>query len=140
MKVMSTRNYTSDEPMSRRSLISPRTSIYISFCCELAGTRDQYCESESFHATCPTHHVIAMHSAMYGRMRIGRCVEADLGGHLGCGTSVLDLTDQRCSGRSDCNIRIPDGEFDTRKPCFKELKVYLEANYTCLRGRLFTPA
>ena len=93
-----------------------------------------YCESETFRAQCWPGHVIMMTSALYGRMRIGRCVEADLG-YLGCQQSVLDLADRKCSGRQDCEIRIPDGDLDQTRPCYKELKVYLEADYTCLRGQ-----
>lgn len=93
-----------------------------------------YCESESFHAKCWPDQVIAMRSAAYGRMRLGRCVEADLG-YLGCAKDVLEIADRRCSGKQECEIRIPDGEFDKTKPCYKELKVYLEANYSCLPGK-----
>ena len=63
----------------------------------------------------------------------GRCVEADLG-YLGCAMDVLHLADKRCSGRRECAIRIPDAELDATKPCFKELKTYLEASYTCVPG------
>ena len=47
---------------------------------------------------------------------------------------VLHLADKRCSGRRECAIRIPDAELDATKPCFKELKTYLEASYTCVPG------
>ncbi len=66
---------------------------------------------------------------------VGRCVEADLG-YLGCAMDVLHLADKRCSGRRECQIRIPDAELDTTKPCFKELKTYLEASYTCVPGKM----
>ena len=74
-----------------------------------------------------------MTSAMYGRMRIGRCVESDLG-YLGCSSDILDLADRKCSGKKTCEIRIPDGDLDKVNTCYKELKVYLEASYRCVRG------
>ena len=75
-----------------------------------------------------------MRSAVYGRMRIGRCVEAGLG-FLGCSADVLRLADAKCSERQSCDIAIPDKDFDATRPCYKELKVYLEASYICMRGQ-----
>lgn len=63
-------------------------------------------------------------------------MEADLG-YLGCAMDVLHLADKRCSGRRECEVRIPDAELDMTKPCFKELKTYLEASYTCVPGKTF---
>ena len=74
-----------------------------------------------------------MLAAEYGRMRIGRCVEDGLG-FLGCSSNVLSLADRKCSGRQSCRISIPDKDFDSTRPCNKELKVYLEASYICRRG------
>jgi len=71
--------------------------------------------------------------AEYGRMRIGRCVEDALG-FLGCSSNVLSLADRKCSGRQSCTISIPDKDFDSTRPCNKEVKVYLEASYVCKRG------
>ena len=42
------------------------------------GVRD-YCETETFNASCHHGEVIVMKSALYGRMRLGRCVRKDLG-------------------------------------------------------------
>ena len=94
-----------------------------------------YCESETFRAKCNPHQVIAMETAMYGRMEKGRCVESDLG-YLGCKADVLHLADRKCSGKHECDIRIPDGQLDSTQPCFKELKVYLQTSYSCIRGDL----
>ena len=54
-------------------------------------------------------------------------------GYLGCGEDVLHLADSRCSGRQQCQISIPDTEFETTEPCL-ELKSYLEISTTCLQG------
>jgi len=76
-----------------------------------------------------------MQRAVYGRMELGRCVELDMG-YIGCNTSVLDLADDRCSGRRMCDITVPDLTFESTKPCL-ELKSYLRASYTCIKGMAF---
>ena len=38
-------------------------------------------------------------------------MRADLG-YLGCRSDVLNLADARCSGKIECDIRVPDGDFD----------------------------
>ena len=63
-------------------------------------------------------------------------MRADLG-YLGCRSDVLNLADSRCSGRRDCDIRVPDGDFDITLPCFKELKIYLEASFDCVKGKSY---
>jgi len=93
--------------------------------------------------------------AAYGRMRLGRCVETDMGhvglrvgtdmghvglcletdmGHVGCQSDVLATADRRCSGRTSCEIRVPDAELEKTGPCLRELKTYLEITYRCLTG------
>src|SRR6218665_1969971 len=73
--------------------------------------------------------------ALYGRMRLGKCVEIDMG-HIGCYTDVLATADRRCSGRMSCEIRVPDAELENTRPCLKELKTYLEVSFRCLTGTL----
>ena len=74
-------------------------------------------------------------------MKTGRCIDAEeVAGveddprYIGCFADVLDLTDERCSGKSTCEIRIPDLEFDKTQPCRKGMKMYLDANYACVAG------
>ncbi len=93
----------------------------------------EFCDTEVFQPSCAENEVIVINSAKYGRMRLGRCVEIDLG-YLGCYTDVLDLADRRCSGRRSCEIRVPDADFEQTRPCLKELKTYLEASYVCVPG------
>lgn len=93
----------------------------------------EYCETETFRATCAEDEVIGMTSAKYGRMKLGRCVRKDLG-YIGCFTDVLPLADRKCSGRRQCEIRIPDPMFDSTTPCLEELKTYFAASYKCLKG------
>jgi len=73
-----------------------------------------------------------MKTAVYGRMEQGRCAELDMG-YIGCNADVLDLADDRCSGRRMCDITVPDLTFESTKPCL-ELKSYLRASYTCIKG------
>lgn len=83
-----------------------------------------------------------MRSALYGRMRVGRCVETEgrlvdvmKNDHLylGCSADVLPVVDSRCSGQSRCYVKVAD--FRSTRPCYAGLEMYLEASYSCARGR-----
>ena len=100
---------------------------------DLISDVKEYCETEVFQPRCGNNEVIVMTRAHYGRMKVGGCVKKNLG-YLGCTSDVLTLMDQRCSGRTSCQIRIPDTALDDSKPCLEELKTYLEAQYMCVRG------
>ena len=100
----------------------------------ISGPRE-FCETETFRASCPEDKVIVMQRALYGRMRLGRCVKKDLG-YIGCQADVLPLADRRCSGHNTCEIRLPDSMLDTTKPCLEELKTYFEASFACLNGKI----
>ena len=43
-----------------------------------------FCQWETFNATCNENSVIVMTMANYGRMNTGRCVSNDRGGNIGC--------------------------------------------------------
>lgn len=87
-----------------------------------------------------------MKNALYGRMRMGRCITVEeIAAHmsivgedqrlLGCSADVLDLLDQKCSGRTECSIRGSDiSAAIIIKPCFPGLNQYLEAYYICITG------
>jgi len=108
----------------------------------------EYCVSkEPFIASCLKKEVLIMTSATYGRMRMGRCLEDE--GHqfhkayendtkfFGCSEDVLHMMDSKCSGRSQCEVRLAfDSEFEKLKPCNHALKLYLEASYQCITGEL----
>ncbi|ESO12611.1 hypothetical protein HELRODRAFT_159178 [Helobdella robusta] len=94
---------------------------------------DEYCDTEVFRAECSENHVILIQKALYGRMRLGRCVEIGMG-NIGCYSDVIKMTDKRCSGRRMCELRVPDAEFELFVPCLKELKSYLNAAYECVKG------
>jgi len=111
------------------------------------SSRVDYCDTETFKASCSSpDEVVMIERAAYGRMRLGRCVETDMGhvmetshvtdmGHVGCQSNVLQTADRRCSGRTSCEIRVPDAELEKTEPCLRELKTYLEITYCCLTGR-----
>ena len=94
----------------------------------------QYCQWETFNATCRPDEVAVMQSARYGRMRFGRCVREDHG-HVGCSADVLGHLDQKCSGRHQCVMPIPDATLHQIHACPKELMSYLEAEYGCIKGK-----
>jgi len=93
----------------------------------------EYCYYETFDARCSEDEVILMTSALYGRMRFGRCVKTNFG-FMGCFTDVLDLLDRQCSGRRSCSVEVVEPTFDGVRPCNKELKCYLEVDYRCIRS------
>ena len=65
----------------------------------------EVCNGEEFHGSCPENEVILVKEALYGRMRLGRCVTQDFG-QLGCQNDVLNLADRWCSGRQECEVHI----------------------------------
>ena len=99
----------------------------------VAGELREYCYFETFNASCQPDDVILMTSAKYGRMRFGRCMKENHRG-MGCYADVLTHLDRICSGRNSCDLRIPDQTLHSASNCPKELMMYLEASYTCLKG------
>ena len=96
------------------------------------GGSQEVCQWETFEAQCPDDHVVVITKAVYGRMRLGRCVKENLG-YRGCQADVKRIVDMKCSGRKQCTITIPDVDLDKTKPC-SELNNYLEASYECRKG------
>jgi len=87
--------------------------------------------------------VMVMTSARWGRMKTGRCLKEssllallqDDPLFLGCYEDVLSVLDRKCSGRSHCDVRIPN-DLDRIKPCHPELERYLEVSYACVKGKM----
>lgn len=107
------------------------TKVRLVFVCSV---HKDYCEAETFKASCPSSQVVVVRSALYGRMRIGRCVFRSYG-HIGCSADVLTHMDVMCSGSTSCDIRIPDTTLDRANTCPKDLKTYLEVSYDCVTGK-----
>ena len=93
-----------------------------------------YCQSEYFRVKCQPDEVLLITRALYGRMRISKCVKANFG-YVGCSADVTAIMDGHCSGRRACNVRVLDDNFDNLKPCHDDLKSYLGVAYECVKGR-----
>lgn len=109
---------------------------------------EEFCTGETFRPRCVggRNDVIVMLTARYGRMKFGRCLEEEPGfasmmdnpRFIGCSADVKSVIDRQCSGQSECDVRINDQNFDGVKPtCFANLKMYLDASYMCIQGRVF---
>ena len=85
-----------------------------------AGIMQEFCQWESFNATCRQNEVIMMEHARYGRMSVGRCVNKYFD-EVGCKTNVLTFMDSRCSGRRNCVITVASIAMEGFRPCSEEL-------------------
>jgi len=71
--------------------------------------------------------------ALYGRMRVGRCVQRSLG-YVDCQADVLEHIEVLCSGHRHCAARMPDDSIYDTQPCPPDVTSYLEVTYRCLNG------
>jgi Galactose binding lectin domain len=102
----------------------------------------EFCHMETFQPRCGHGDVIVMRSALFGRMRVGRCVPADdyqsqqqfNPNFLGCSVDVLDHLHHWCSGKPSCDVSVANPELYNLKPCSAHLAMYLEASYSCISG------
>jgi len=102
----------------------------------------EFCHMETFQPRCHHGHVIVMRSALFGRMRVGRCVPADKyqsqqqfnPDFLGCSIDVLDYFHRMCSGKTACDVNVANPELYHLKPCSAHLAMYLEASFECISG------
>ena len=105
----------------------------------------EFCQWESMEARCRWNsEVIVMTSARWGRMKTGRCLKIDperLAANsnnpmfLGCSEDVLSILDMMCSSKPECDVVVPNADLDAISPCYKDLSRYLEASYTCVKGK-----
>ena len=111
--------------------------------CSLIGAPEvmEYCSYESFHPACSISETIVMTSAVYGRMKEGRCLQLDMENtakqdtkYIGCSADVLEFMDGKCSGRMECNVGVYDQQLRQKSSCYRELDKYLEASYACVSG------
>ena len=98
----------------------------------------EYCNDETFDPQCPHEGIIIMENALYGHIKIGRCVDRDLVGNLGCYTDQLAAMDRKCSGKNKCEVAFRDADMEGDFPCelSKALARYLEASYICQNGKI----
>ena len=57
------------------------------------SAEEEFCQWETFNATCPEGEVIVMRTARYGRMKLGKCLTTDY--FVGCSADVLTHVDAR---------------------------------------------
>jgi len=109
----------------------------------LAENDEEYCQLETFRPRCLPGETVIISKAIYGRMSdTGRCLRdeeklpelTDNPKYMGCFEDVLPLVSARCSGQSDCEIRIPDPEMEKTNPCYRHMAKYLEVIYHCIQG------
>jgi len=98
----------------------------------------EYCNMETFNATCRLGEMVLIDEARYGRMKLGRCVTRSYG-HLGCAADVRRIFDARCSGRRSCQFIVPDPLLYSMQPCPDDFTSYLEATYSCVKGCIPVP-
>jgi len=138
---------------SMRSNVLAEHSVCLCTRCRLcslllmfAGSSDtqDFCQSETFQPRCLPGEAVIITKAVYGRMaHDSRCLqdEEELSAliddpkYMGCFEDVRDLVSARCSGQSDCEIRIPDPEMEQSNPCYKNMFKYLIVTYRCITGK-----
>jgi len=105
----------------------------------------EYCQLETFSVRCRHGDVIVMTTARFGRMRVGKCIDGGAysdsiikqdGKTLGCYADVLDYADRTCSGRTSCDIFVPNRDLLSTRPCVSQLTMYFEAAYSCVPGKI----
>lgn len=107
--------------------------MYVRVFLYIASRAKDFCQLESFEATCPEGSVVLMQRALYGRMRLGRCLPRDY--YVGCAADVIAEMDAKCSGRQHCRVAIPEHSLLRALACPSDLVSYLEAEYTCITGK-----
>jgi len=104
-----------------------------------------FCQSETFQPRCLPGEAVIIIRAVYGRMsHDNRCLQdeeelpalRDDPKYMGCFEDVLPIVSGRCSGQSDCEIRIPDPEMEQSNPCYKNMFKYFVVTYRCITGKL----
>ena len=84
--------------------------------------------------------MIVIEKALYGRHKVGKCItEKEASRNLesdffGCYADVHDILNSKCSGRKQCEIRIPDAALERTRTCLSGLQMFLEVSYKCLEG------
>ena len=119
---------------SRLQYLQLKLKRYRLFVLYSFAERRDYCLHEIFNATCRAGSVLLMTSAVYGRMRIGRCIDGDF--NIGCATDVLRYFDGQCTARQSCEVDVRN--LVDLHPCQRDFMSYLEASYRCVQGTAVT--
>ena len=117
----------------------------------VSAKSEELCIQETFKASCSQGDVVFVSEARYGRMSIGKCLsEKELESfgpfnkdprYVGCFDEVSQMLNDKCSFKSNCDIKVSDLQTDARllesTACFPGLIKYLEVQYSCLSGNDF---
>ncbi|ESN96075.1 hypothetical protein HELRODRAFT_189097 [Helobdella robusta] len=105
----------------------------------------EFCNFETFKANCPASEIIIVKHAHFGRKKFGRCLQEDEETpakenlenpqFLNCFSDVKDIIDEKCSGRSHCEVSV--AKIRVRTSCYTYLKLYLDVEYSCTRAEEF---
>lgn len=87
---------------------------------------------EVFSARCQNDSLVMMLSALYGRMRLGRCISGDF--NVGCSTDVISFFDAQCTGKRSCDVSVRN--LIDIHPCQRDFTSYLDASYRCIQGMI----
>ena len=93
----------------------------------------EYCERDVFNAEClAPDELLLITAALYGRMRRGKCVSTR---PVGCHVDVHRLLAAKCSARPQCHVSVASLVPDHSQPCHSDYRSYLQASYTCIKGK-----
>ena len=92
--------------------------------------------TEIFNPRCSEDEVVIMQTARYGHIKLGRCIDEDVG-RLGCYIEQLSVMDRLCSGKQSCEVAFSDSLMEGEFPCTlsRSFARYLEASFTCRKGK-----
>jgi len=102
---------------------------------------------QTFEPRCWKNEVIVIEKALYGRHKIGKCISEKEAAafsqesydFFGCYADVRDILNSKCSGRKQCEIRVPEPDLERTRTCLSGLQMFLEVSYKCLEGTLRFP-
>ncbi|ELU07864.1 hypothetical protein CAPTEDRAFT_224737 [Capitella teleta] len=97
------------------------------------GSTEEYCDHDTFDASCNTGETIIIGGAEYGHMAEGKCIQVDLG-VFGCKADVSSILSAECSGKQSCSLNVDDEALRNTKPCSVGILVYLKATYFCVKA------
>ena len=125
------------------SMISPtircKFDVHVHICL-YTGVVQDYCQLETFAPQCMKNEVIVIEQATYGRHKIGKCITAEESilvndeRYFGCHANVAAQMNAKCSGKRQCEVRIPDADLERTRSCLPGLQMFLEVSFSCIEG------
>ncbi len=100
---------------------------------------EEVCDGDQFEGRCDSGSVLEILAARYGRVKLGQCINRDLG-FLGCGKDALPEMDAWCSGRERCSVIVDKSDnpdLNEGNDCFVDIVSHLEVEYQCVSGGFY---